>query len=74
MTWLSYTLAIVLPPLLLVGWMLVQHAWRRQFGQPDDDDDVLAARGGCGNCGCTTPCATRRVRAGATARHVNDRE
>ena len=49
-------LAIVIPPLLLLGWVLVQNAWRREFGRPGDDDDVLAGRGDCGNCGRTSTC------------------
>ena len=49
-------LAIVIPPLLLLGWVVVQNAWRNQFDTPGDEDDVLAARGDCGNCGCARPC------------------
>lgn len=52
----EYLLAILLPPLLLLGWVLVQNAWRREFGGAGDDDDVLARRGGCGNCGCAGTC------------------
>ena len=52
----EFLLAIVVPPLLLIGWAIVQNAWRRQFGTAADDDDVLAARGGCGDCGCTDRC------------------
>ncbi len=49
-------LAVVMLPLLLLGWVVVQHAWRRQFRQGDRDGDVLAFRSSCGNCGCTTSC------------------
>ena len=49
-------IALSVPPLLLVGWAAVQRAWRREF-ESDPDCDVLAARRGCGSCGCTTPCA-----------------
>lgn len=52
----DYLLAIVIPPLLLLAWVLVQNAWRRTFNAPGDDADVLAGRGGCGNCGCTGSC------------------
>ena len=55
----EYLLAIVIPPLLLVGWVVVQNAWRREFGAAGDDDDVLATRGGCGDCGCTSGCRQR---------------
>ena len=49
-------LAIFGLPALLVGWALVQHAWRRQF-IPAGDEDVLAVRGQCGRCSCATPCS-----------------
>ena len=53
-------LALLLPPLLLLAWVAVQSAWRRQLGFPDDDRDVLAARGDCGQCGCHRPCNRRK--------------
>ena len=49
-------LALTIPPLLLLGWVLVQRAWRRHFFTTDVEGDVLAGRGDCGNCGCATPC------------------
>jgi hypothetical protein len=69
MSGLGLALALLLPPLLLLGWILVQNAWRRQFSQAGDDEDVLAARGGCGNCGCLTPCE----RADNAQRRASDR-
>ncbi len=41
---------------LMVGWMLVQAGWRRAFADYLDEDDVLAHRRSCGNCGCSTAC------------------
>ena len=52
----KYLLAIMLPPLLLIGWVVVQNLWRKEFGSPPGDTDVLAGRSDCGKCGCTTPC------------------
>ncbi len=49
-----YLLALSLPPLLLLGWVAVQHAWRRQF--PSTDGDALAGRSECGRCGCASRC------------------
>ena len=49
-------LALTIPPLLLLGWVVVQSAWRRHFFISDVEGDVLAGRGNCGNCGCATPC------------------
>ncbi len=47
---------------LLLGWTLVQAGWRRAF--PDaltDDEDVLAGRRSCGNCGCSGTCTNRAI-------------
>jgi hypothetical protein len=52
----SYILALLLPPALLLAWVGVQHLWRREFGSPQGDVDVLAGRSDCGNCGCAKPC------------------
>ncbi len=50
-------LALLLPPLLLLGWAFVQFAWRRQMAVDGDDVDALAIRGGgCGSCNCATRC------------------
>ena len=51
----EYLLAILIPPILLLGWAIVQNAWRRQFDIPGGDD-VLATRGGCDKCNCTKRC------------------
>ena len=54
----GYLLAILLTPLLLLGWAVVQHFWRKQIPNDESDPygDVLAGRGDCGPCGCKTPC------------------
>ena len=55
-------LAVLLPPLLLLGWLAVQGAWRNTFlADGDGDDDVLAARGGCGQCSCTGTCQREAI-------------
>ncbi|NIV46678.1 MAG: hypothetical protein GWN46_07605 [Gammaproteobacteria bacterium] len=53
---LSYALPLTLVVGVLVGWVAVQSAWRRTFGDTIRDPDVLAGRGGCGSCGCTNRC------------------
>ena len=45
---------------LAVGWVAVQRAWARSFPDAFDDPDVLAGRGACRGCGCTTVCQRRR--------------
>ena len=38
--------------LVLTLWVVVQVGWRRTFGSPGADPDVLAGRMGCGgDCG-----------------------
>ncbi|MCO6477306.1 MAG: hypothetical protein J5I94_11825 [Phaeodactylibacter sp.] len=45
---------------LMIGWALVQSLWRKSFSDYISDDDVLADRRSCGNCGCTTICENKR--------------
>lgn len=52
----SYLLAILGIVGLMVLWMLVQAGWRRTFVDYLDEEDVLAHRRSCGNCGCSTAC------------------
>ena len=54
-------IAVLLTPLLLVGWVIVQAAWRRSF-ELTPDDDALAARGGCSSCSgrCSNACKPDR--------------
>jgi hypothetical protein len=41
---------------LLLIWVLVQSGWRKIFAEHISDEDVMAGRTQCGNCGCTTVC------------------
>lgn len=41
---------------LMVLWFLVQNIWRRVFADYLEEEDVLAQRRSCGNCGCTKAC------------------
>lgn len=41
---------------LSIGWVLVQSFWRKEFADHITDDDVLAGRNSCANCGCTSIC------------------
>ncbi len=45
---------------LMVAWVAIQSLWRKSFSDYISDDDVLADRRSCGNCGCATACEKKR--------------
>ncbi len=50
---------------LMLVWLLVQNLWRKLFADQISDEDVLAERRSCGDCGCNGICennASRRVK------------
>ncbi|HRF40618.1 MAG TPA: hypothetical protein PK198_17620 [Saprospiraceae bacterium] len=49
---------------LVLAWIAVQALWRKVFADYVHDDDVLAERRECGNCGCTTACERKPVGSG----------
>ncbi len=46
---------------LMVLWVVVQRIWGKMFSDRFPDEDVLAGRSGCGNCGCTTTCKNKEL-------------
>lgn len=44
---------------LMLVWLIVQTLWGRTFAEYLSDEDVLADRRSCGNCGCATACRRR---------------
>ena len=52
----SYVIGIGVIVTLMVLWMGVQAVWRKTFSDYISDDDALAHRSGCSNCGCTNVC------------------
>ena len=44
---------------LMLLWLVVQTLWGRIFADYMDDEDVLADRRSCKNCGCTTACENK---------------
>jgi hypothetical protein len=44
---------------LMVIWVVVQSIWGKIFSEYMTDEDVLAGRTSCGNCGCTTACKNK---------------
>lgn len=45
---------------LVVVWYIVQRLWGNTFSDYISDEDVLAERRSCGNCGCTTACERKK--------------
>jgi hypothetical protein len=44
---------------LMVIWIAVQLWWGKTFADYVTDDDVMAGRTKCSNCGCTTVCENK---------------
>jgi len=43
---------------LMILWLTVQRQWGRSFTD-HNNEDVLAERSSCGNCGCITYCENK---------------
>ena len=41
---------------LMIIWIVIQSWWGKIFSDNLSDDDVLAGRTSCSNCGCTAVC------------------
>ena len=46
---------------LMVIWAIVQFFWKKTFSEYISDEDVLAERRSCGNCGCTSICKNKKM-------------
>lgn len=44
---------------LMLVWLVVQTFWGRIFADYMSDEDVLADRRSCKNCGCKTACENK---------------
>jgi hypothetical protein len=45
--------------LMMILWVVIQGWWRRTFADYVSDEDVLAGRSRCGDCGCSAICEDR---------------
>lgn len=45
--------------LMMVAWMAVQRLWGKTFAEYMTDDDAMAGRTKCSNCGCTAVCQNK---------------
>ena len=44
---------------MMLGWLLVQNFWGKTFEEYLTDEDVMAGRTKCSNCGCSTICENK---------------
>jgi len=73
----SYVIAMLGIAALAAAWVGVQLAWGRSFPTEEAEPDVLARRGGCGDCARPGPCgrtheAPKRRRSALRATTVSD--
>jgi len=52
----SLVIGIGLTSALVLGWAVVQAHWKNIFREEYLEEDVLAGRRSCSNCGCTNLC------------------
>jgi len=57
----SYIIGIFGVVILMLIWVLVQSGWRKVFSDHLEDEDVMAGRTDCGNCGCTSSCKNKSI-------------
>ncbi|MFT4568392.1 MAG: hypothetical protein ACI9FN_003361 [Saprospiraceae bacterium] len=57
---IKYAIGIIGITGLMILWAMIQYLWRIVFMDQQTDEDVLAGRSSCGNCGCGTPCEKKR--------------
>ena len=67
----SYIIGIGVIVTLMVMWMAVQSFWRKTFSDHLSDEDVLADRTSCSNCGCTNVCKKESVKFQQKNMHEN---
>ena len=57
----SYIIGITGMIFLVFLWLVVQRQWRKIFYDQINDEDVLADRNSCGNCGCASYCENKKA-------------
>ncbi|MER3318344.1 MAG: hypothetical protein RIB79_08625 [Allomuricauda sp.] len=60
----SLIIGIGLTVTIVLAWALVQTLWKKTFQEEYSEDDVLAGRRSCSNCGCTGFCERKEVNEG----------
>lgn len=57
---MTYLISISITILLMVAWVFIQAKWKQTFINEVTDEDALAGRSDCGNCGCGGTCPNRK--------------
>ncbi len=60
----SLIIGIGLTLALVLVWTFVQYQWKNTFREEYLDDDVLADRRSCSNCGCNAICERKKEEQG----------
>lgn len=58
---IKLTIGILSIIIMMSAWIGVQSLWRKVFFDRDADEDVLARRSGCGDCGCSVVCSKKKL-------------
>ncbi|MEQ8520176.1 MAG: hypothetical protein RLN79_04575 [Cytophagales bacterium] len=53
---ITYAIAIVGIIIMMIIWVFIQNIWKNTFKDHLADEDALAGRSSCGNCGCGSIC------------------
>lgn len=56
---------------LVLLWTLVQASWKNVFREEYPEEDVLAGRRSCSNCGCTSICMRKEEELGKMKKVLN---
>ena len=56
----SYITAVIGSVSLMVGWVAIQSIWKKTFSDHVTDEDAMAERTKCTNCGCTSACENKK--------------
>jgi hypothetical protein len=58
---ITYFIGIAGMITLMVLWVVIQRNWGKMFSDQLSDEDVLAGRSDCTNCGCITSCKNKEL-------------
>ncbi len=53
---ITYAIAILGIIFMMIIWVFIQNIWKSAFKDHLADEDALAGRNSCGNCGCGNIC------------------